>query len=112
MDIQVTIHLNKCVVAVIGSIDAGTAGVVTDTLCEQISQNHPQVVLDLSQVDFMSSAGLGSILEALKESRQAGGDLRIAAAQPGIARVLEISGFTNILQSFKSVEKALASYDQ
>lgn len=64
----------------------------------------------LGQVDFMSSAGLRAILLALKESRRQGGDLRLAAARPGVDYTLKISGLASILQSFPSVDQAVASF--
>ncbi len=98
------------VVSVVGSIDALTAGEVADFLSAQINQGHKQIVADLSQVDFMSSAGLRSILVTLKESRQQGGDLRLAAAQPGVDKILKMSGFTSILKTFSTVDEAVASF--
>lgn len=88
-----------------GSIDALTAGEVETVLSSQ-----KNIVFDLSQVDFISSAGLRAILVALKSCRQVGGDLRIAAAQPGVERVLNISGFTTILQIYPDVNSAVQSF--
>ncbi|MFN2158332.1 MAG: STAS domain-containing protein [Anaerolineales bacterium] len=98
------------IVQVSGSVDALTASVLTDFLSLKISQDHTNLVLDLNQVEFMSSAGLRSVLAALKECRNKGGDLRIAGAQPGVEKVLKMSGFTNILKIFPDSENALASF--
>lgn len=98
------------VVVISGSVDALTAPEVTAFLGRQVAAGQPQLVLDLSGVDFMSSAGLRAILGALKESRQGGGDLRLAGAQPGVEKILKMSGFTNILKAFPSVEEAVSSF--
>ena len=98
------------VVAVQGSIDALTASDFTQFMSDQIQQGASQLVADLSQVEFMSSAGLRAILAALKEARQHGGDLRLAAAQPGVEKILKISGFTSILKAYPSVDEALSSF--
>jgi len=95
---------------VIGSIDALTAAQVTATLSAQIQGGHTNLVLDFSQVDFMSSAGLRAILAAVKEARSAGGDLRLAAPQPPIEKILKMAGFHNILKIFSTAESALASF--
>ena len=93
------------IVSITGSIDALTSEAVAISL-----SGKKQVVLDLGEVEFMSSAGLRTILGALKESRSLGGDLRIAAAQPGVEKVLKISGFTSILKSFGDVKTAVESF--
>jgi anti-anti-sigma factor len=98
------------VVAVSGSVDTLTAGEVSDSIANQIDNGYNRVVLDMSGVDFMSSAGLRAILSVLKQSRQLGGDLYIAAARPGVDKVLNISGFTSILKAFPSVDLALAEF--
>ncbi len=98
------------VVSVAGSVDALTAGEVADFLSAEIGSGHTQIVGDLSRVEFMSSAGLRAILAALKDSRQQGGDLRLAAAQPGVEKVLKMSGFTSILKAYSSVDEAVASF--
>ena len=99
------------IAAITGSIDALTAGEVAVHLTAQVSQGYKYIVLDLSQVEYMSSAGLRAIMEGLKTSRQAGGDLRLAAPQPGVAKVLKMAGFPSILKSFASLDEAVASFE-
>jgi anti-sigma B factor antagonist len=104
------------IVSIAGSVDALTAGEATSYIMEQIRKSEAnkslpiQMVLDLSQVEFMSSAGLRAILASLKECRQKGGDLRLAAAQMGVDKILRMSGFTSILKSFPSIDEAVNSY--
>jgi anti-sigma B factor antagonist len=66
--------------------------------------------VDLTGVEFMSSAGLRTLLGGVKDSRTLGGDLRIASLNPGIDKVLKMSGFNNIARVFTSSADALASY--
>ena len=110
MEISATRLDQTVVVSVVGSIDALTAGDLAQYLSAQMDSGQKQIVADLHQVDFVSSAGLRAILHALKESRQRGGDLRLAAARPGIDHTLKISGFATILQSFPTVDQAVASF--
>jgi anti-anti-sigma regulatory factor len=42
--------------------------------------------------------------------RQLGGNLRLAAAQPGVEKILKLSGFMSILKFYSSVEEALTSF--
>ena len=99
-----------CIVSVCGSIDALTAEEVTDCMTESINKGAKNIMLDLTEVDFMSSAGLRSILGALKNTRKVGGDLCVAGSQPRVAKVLQLSGFLNLLRDFASVEDAMERF--
>ncbi len=98
------------VVAVSETIDALTAPELTRALSRELAQGHCNLVVDLTHVDFMSSAGLRTLLGGVKESRTLGGDLRIASLNPGIDKVLRMSGFNNIAKVFTSSSEALASF--
>jgi len=97
-------------VAVSGSVDALTAPDLARAIVDQIAEGHVYLVVDLTGVEFMSSAGLRTLLGAVKESRSQGGDLRIASTNPGIDKVLKMSGFNNIAKVFTSNADAVASF--
>jgi len=61
-------------------------------------------------VDYTSSAGLRVLLGAIKETRAQSGDIRLAGIQPDVQKVLNLSGFTNILKVFDDVDAAVASF--
>lgn len=111
LDISVQKLDKSSIVSIIGSIDAFSADQITDRLNEQMSDGEKQLIIDLSGVDFMSSSGLRVILGALKETRLHGGDLYLAGAQAGVAKVLKISGFTDLLKTFENVDEAVAQFD-
>jgi anti-anti-sigma factor len=110
MEIQITDMGAATVVAPLGSIDALTAEELTQAVAGQTGQGKKNLVLDLGQVDFMSSAGLRAILAGVKDCRTLGGDLRIAAAQAGVEKVLKLSGFNTILKTYPQVQQAVQSY--
>ena len=98
------------VVAVQGSVDSLTADQLTKALSEHVDTGRVRLVADFSGVHYTSSAGLRSLLIALKASRKQGGDFRIAAVQPNVLSVLSMSGFTNLIKVFDDVPSAVASY--
>jgi anti-sigma B factor antagonist len=108
MEIKVADSDKANIVSVIGSIDALTSEQIAEVLEIQIRNSNKYIIIDLGQVEFMSSAGLRVILGSLKQVRQQGGDLYLADAQPGVERVLKMSGFVTILKSFASVDAALS----
>lgn len=97
-------------IAVSGSVDALTAADLSNVISGQISEGNVRLVLDLTRLEFMSSAGLRTLLGAVKESRSNGGDLRIASSNPGIDKVLKMSGFNNIAKVFTTSSDAISSF--
>ncbi len=98
------------VLAVSGSIDGGTSPALSAKFHERIAAGRVKLVGDLSGVDYMSSAGLRALLETVKEARQRGGDLRLAAVRPDVLRVLDLSGFTKILKLYDDAGAAALSF--
>jgi anti-sigma B factor antagonist len=110
MEIQVEAKGDVTVVAIKGSLDALTAPELARFLSHQIEKGHVQLVADLAELDYTSSAGLRAILGAVKETRQQGGDLRLGGAQPEVGKLLKLSGFTSILKVFPELDSAVESY--
>ncbi|MEP6894298.1 MAG: STAS domain-containing protein [Chloroflexota bacterium] len=98
------------IISLKGSIDAMTAPKITEFIQSQIANGNTKLVTDFSGVDYTSSAGLRVLLGAIKESRARGGDLRLTSVQPDVLKVLNLSGFTNILKLFETLDAAIASY--
>jgi anti-anti-sigma factor len=97
-------------VRVTGSVDGLTADSLQSTFREQLDAGASRVVADLSGVEYTSSAGLRTLLATMKLARQKGGDLRLAAVQPAVLRVLDLSGFTTILKLYPDAAAAIASF--
>lgn len=110
MKTDVRQETNSTIVAVNGSVDALTAPELSTVLTDQITSGHARLVVDLTGVEFMSSAGLRTLLGAVKEARSNGGDLRIISTKPGIDKVLKMSGFHNIAKVFATQAEAVSSF--
>lgn len=93
-----------------GSIDAMSAPKITEYIHELIAKGNINLVADFSGVDYTSSAGLRVLLGAIKETRAQSGDMRLTSVQPDVLKVLNLSGFTNILKLFDDLDAAVASY--
>jgi anti-sigma B factor antagonist len=110
MKTEVKQESNSTIIEVSGSVDALTAPALTKILLDQIHGGHVNLVVNLIGVEFMSSAGLRTLLGAVKEARSNGGDLRITSTNPGIDKVLKMSGFHNIAKVFASQAEAVSSF--
>lgn len=112
MQIAIQQHDTVAVLAITGSIDSLNADDLTQRFAASIAQGQVRLVADFSLVSYTSSAGLRSLLGTVKSCRLAGGDLRMAAVQPQVKRVLEIAGFTSIINIFTDVPQAVQSFTE
>ena len=110
MEVAASHHEHVTVLAIAGSVDSLTADQLTASLSAQLGTGRIHLVADFAAVDYTSSAGLRSLLGTVKDSRRLGGDLRLAAVQPSVLRVLSLSGFASIIKIFGNVSEAVSSY--
>jgi anti-sigma B factor antagonist len=110
MKTEVQQENNSTIVKVTGSVDALTAADLSRVLSNQIAEGKVNLIVDLVGVEFMSSAGLRTLLGAVKDARSNGGDLRITSTNPGVDKVLKMSGFHNIAKVFASQDEAVSSF--
>lgn len=98
------------VVAAVGRIDAMTAEAFASALHQEIARGNIRLIVDLTAVDYVSSAGVHAITTALRESRKQSGDVRIAGAQKEVRKVFALSGLTSVAEFFSDVDAACASF--
>jgi len=97
-------------VALGGKVDALSAPSVSEMLKNQMTAGKNNFVVEMARVVYISSAGVFALLNALKATREHGGDLRVANAPKDVHKVLELSGFFDLTKHFHDVESALASF--
>ena len=111
VSMSVQIHTNKegngTVVQLQGKVDATSAPSVEQALVSVIDQGEKRLVLDCAGLDFISSAGLRSLLLAVKKMKAAGGGISLAALQPNVKEVFDISGFSALFTIHGSRADAL-----
>jgi anti-sigma B factor antagonist len=110
MEINIRAVADVTVFEIAGSVDSLTAERLTAAFASRLDSDPVHLVADLGGVDYTSSAGLRALLATLKDARRRGGDFRLANVQPPVMRVLELSGFTSILNLFPDVDAAVASF--
>jgi anti-anti-sigma factor len=98
---------NCGVVSVKGKIDAVTSPDFEKSLSELIGKGEKIIVMDLGSLEYISSAGLRSILATAKHLKPIDGKLLFAGLQGPVKDVFRISGFASIFQIFDSRDEAL-----
>jgi anti-anti-sigma factor len=102
------------VLAPAGRIDMGTADKLKERLLPLVSEAGKSghgVVLDFAGVDYISSAGLRVLMLAAKDARAAGGKIAVAALQPLVNEIFQISRFDKVLPCHASVDEAVAAVE-
>ena len=107
MEINTKREDKALVVSVSGRMDAVTASDFENALTEFIDQGDNSLVIDFSDLDYISSAGLRSILGAAKKMKGLKGKLFLANLKEVVKEVFDISGFSAIIPIYDSVETAL-----
>jgi anti-sigma B factor antagonist len=94
------------VVSVAGEIDVATAPQLRDRLQARVASGNSTVIVDLLGVTFLDSTALGVLVGALKQCREAGGDLRLVIAESRTLKIFEITGLTEVFSIHSTVEDA------
>lgn len=91
-----------------GRIDLSNADTFRDDLAAAMAKAKTAVVLDLSGVDYISSAGLRSLMIVHKAAKAEGKTLALAALQPLLLEIFAISRFNLVFPMFETVRAALS----
>ena len=109
MDITAKNEDKALVVSVTGRMDAVTATDFEKALAEYLNQGNSALVIDFTDLDYISSAGLRSILATAKKMKGMNGTLSLANLKEVVREVFDISGFSAIIPIYDSVETALGA---
>ncbi len=96
------------VVQVEGEIDVYTAPSLRERLDALVRAGRVHLILDLADVDFLDSTGLGVLVGRLKLVRLYGGSLQLVCVDERILRVFSITGLEKVFSIYGSVEEAVA----
>jgi anti-sigma B factor antagonist len=71
-----------------------------------------RLIIDLSEVPFMDSAGLGALIGGIRRAREAGRHVAVACSRPTLTRLLHTTGFDRIVPVTESIDDAVAALDE
>jgi anti-anti-sigma factor len=97
-----------CVLCPQGRLDSGTGSAFEKDLLARIDGGARKLLLEFSQLQFISSAGLRVVLIAVKRMKASGGRMALCSLNRQIGEVFEISGFSSVPDIFPSHDDAVA----
>ena len=100
------------IIKVGGYIDTTTSAELEHSLDTLIKDNRYNIIIDLGNVDYISSAGWGIFISEIKGIREKTGDLKLVNMIPDVYEVFELLEFHYILKAFDTIEDAIAEFDK
>jgi anti-sigma B factor antagonist len=97
------------VVAVGGEIDVYTAPRLRDKFTELVASGSYDIIVDMQNVEFLDSTGLGVLVGGLKKVRAHDGSLDLVCNQDRLLKIFRITGLAKVFVIHDSAEAALAS---
>ena len=107
MEITTTKKNNVLLILLKGRLDALTAPDFDKKTESLLSEGEKALILNFSELEYISSAGLRSILATAKQLKANGGRILLAELKGAVKEVFEISGFYSIFQIFDTEAEAL-----
>lgn len=100
------------IIKVGGYIDTTTSSELERALDSLLKAGVFRIIIDLGNVDYISSAGWGIFISEIKGIRERGGDLKLAKMIPDVYEVFELLEFHYILKAYDTVEQAIQDFDK
>lgn len=110
MNIETRELKHVSVVKVSGRVDSATAPEMEQALLKLLDAGRNQIVLDLEEVDYMSSAGLRVLVATQKSAKKGGGRLALAHPSTRVQEVLDLAGLVPVFDIYADVVEAVGSF--
>ena len=85
------------VIHVVGEVDMATGPQLRQEIVRQVSEGNSHIVIDLENVDFIDSTGLGILVGGVKRTKSNGGDLRCSGLSDNLKEVFNLTGLDSVL---------------
>ena len=110
MDISVESFKSVDLVSVTGRVDSTTAPSFSEALQQITDSGRYKIVVDLSGVDYMSSAGLRALVGTLRSCKGRFGDCKIAAPSGRVREVLDLAGLSELFDTHDNTTAAVGAF--
>ena len=109
MDISEDRKADAVILALSGKLDATTAKTFEDRILGVINSGTQRLVVDLSQLDYVSSSGLRVFILAAKRLQTVDGKIVLCSMKDHVRQVFDLAGFSSMLSIYGSREEAIKS---
>jgi anti-sigma B factor antagonist len=111
MEISSTPYKHCDLIKVKGRVDSATAPQLSEVLDSKLDHGRYKIILDFSELDFISSAGLRVLISTQKTCKRYNrGEVVLACVPTNIFSALDLAGFTNFFKLFDDILTAVGSF--
>ncbi len=93
-----------------GFLDAHTAPAFENALKTLMNEKRYAIVVDMSELEYISSAGMGIFMGFIEEVRENQGDIKFCCVNPRVYKVFDLLGFPNIFEFYATREEAIGQF--
>jgi anti-sigma B factor antagonist len=114
MELEQRIAGDVAIIKVTGDITLNKGGdvLLKDKVQSLLQQGHKQVLVDLSSVAYVDSAGLGALVQAYATTKNRGGALKLMNVTTRLRDLLVVTKLLTVFETFDDEASALASFSQ
>ena len=108
-DLSIHVHVadDMQVFELVGSLDIATSPTVRAALTSASERGNHRLVVDLTQVDFLDSTGLGALIGGQRRAKEFHGEVRLVAKEGQILRLLRITGLLKVFAVYPTLDDAV-----
>ena len=110
LELKRTTYSPWLVISVFGEIDMGSSPKLRTEIIRVINEGNSNLILDLTSVDFIDSAGLGTIIGGLRRVRSHGGDLLLVCPEERIKSVFMLCDLDKVFKFYLTSNEAVDAY--
>lgn len=93
-----------------GYLDAHTAPMFEESLQLLVDEKRYKIVVNFTDLNYISSAGLGVFMGYVEEVREGGGDIKLTNMSPKVFKVFDLLGFPNLYEIFDNEDDAINKF--
>ncbi|MCP4400931.1 MAG: STAS domain-containing protein [bacterium] len=111
MNVEESRNDSVLILSLSGRLDNLAAQEFVRTITQQIESGEQKILIDFSELSYLSSSGLRVLLGVAKRMKKKAGKLSLCSLSGIVRRVVEIAGFDKILTIYADREEALQHFD-
>ena len=111
MDLDIRQSGSICCLKVKGSLKYGEGVKQLDEAVEgALNSGHIQLLLDLSAMPYIDSSGIGAVVDALRQAKKLGGDVKLVSPSPFAAKTFKMVGILTLFKVYDSESEAVEAF--
>jgi len=101
---------NVTIIALKGELDLSCVEEVKPVFLGLLDEDHPNIVIDMKELEFMDSSGLSLIVEVFKRVRVGKGDMKLARLNDSVTKLFEMTRLNQVFEIYDSVPESVESF--